>query len=207
MQCSSPRAISSVLSIHTTVRRASFRLAMRGAMIPASCTVCSLRRRSLHMHSTLSDMPVESLLASVDSVPSAQTTIRTMHRQLVEAQAENRRIFSYERVWDVAHQRLCGGTWIGKHLHANLRSIQIPPPESIKNIKKYNGVLRWQLDGLYPEDCPLMYFSWAGAFSVTVPSSILGVEPALEASPMEKSPRPAEIHRDACHLTGPRWRW
>ena len=58
----------------------------------------------------------------------------------------------------------------------------------IKNIKKYNGVLRWQLDGLHPEDCPLMYFSWAGAFSVTVPSSILGVEPALEASPMEKSP-------------------
>lgn len=63
---------------------------MRGAMIPASCTVCSLRRHSLHMHSTLSDMPVESLLASVDSVPSAQTTIRTMHRQLVEAYAENR---------------------------------------------------------------------------------------------------------------------
>lgn len=140
------------------------------------------------MHSTLSDMPVESLLASVDSVPSAQTTIRMMHRQLVEAHAENRRIFSYERVWDVAHQRLCGETWIGKHLHANLRRIQIPPPESIKNIKKYNGVLRWQLDGLHPEDCPLMYFSWAGAFSVTVPSSILGVEPALEASPMEKSP-------------------
>ncbi|PKV09182.1 hypothetical protein CQR49_0087 [Bifidobacterium pseudolongum subsp. pseudolongum] len=51
------------------------------------------------MHSTLSDVPVESLLASVDSVPSAQTTIRTMHRQLVEAHAENRRIFSYERVW------------------------------------------------------------------------------------------------------------
>ena len=188
MQCSSPRAISSVLSIHTTVRRVSFRPAMRGAMIPASCTVCSLRRRSLHMHSTLSDMPVESLLASVDSVPSAQTTIRTMHRLLVEAHAENRRIFSSERVWGVAHQRLCGETWIGKRLHANLRRIQIPPPESIKNIKKYNGVLRWQLDGLHPEDCPLMYFSWAGAFSVTVPSSILGVEPALEASPMEKSP-------------------
>lgn len=75
-----------------------------------------------------------------------------------------RRTFSYERVWDVAHQRLCGGTWIGKHLHANLRKIQIPPPESIKNIKKYNGVLRWQLDGLHPEDCPLMYFSWAGLF-------------------------------------------
>ncbi|WP_165365148.1 hypothetical protein [Bifidobacterium pseudolongum] len=33
-------------------------------------------------------MPVESLLASVDSVPSAQTTIRMMHRQLVEAHAE-----------------------------------------------------------------------------------------------------------------------
>lgn len=188
MQCSSPRTISSVLSIHTTVRRASSRPATHGVMIPVSCTVCSLRCRSLHMHSTLSDVPVESLLASVDSVPSAQTTIRTMHRQLVEAHAENRRIFSYERVWDVAHQRLCGGTWIGKRLHANLRRIQIPPSGNIKNIKKYNGVLRWQLDGLHPEDCPLMYFSWAGAFSVTVPSSILGVEPALEASPMEKSP-------------------
>ena len=198
MQCSSPRAISSVLSIHTAVRRASFRPAMRGAMIPASCTGGSLRRRSLHMYSTLSDMPVESLLASVDSVPSAQTTIRTMHRQLVEAHAENRRIFSYERVWDVAHQRLCGGTWIGKHLHANLRRIQISPPESIKNIKKYNGVLRWQLDGLYPEDCPLMYFSWAGAFSVTVLSSILGVEPALEP-PLWKSP-PAQPKYPGTHV-------
>lgn len=165
MQCSSPRAISSVLSIHTTVRRASFRPATHGVMIPVSCTVCSLRCRSLHMHSTLSDMPVESLLASVDSVPSAQTTIRTMHRQLVEAHAENRRIFSYERVWDVAHQRLCGGTWIGKRLHANLRRIQIPPSESIKNIKKYNGVLRWQLDGLHPEDCPLIdVFQLGGGF-------------------------------------------
>ena len=46
----------------------------------------------LHMRSTLADVPVELLLETVDSVRSAQATIRTMHRQLTEAQAENRRL-------------------------------------------------------------------------------------------------------------------
>lgn len=60
------------------------------AWLPTADALAYLSR--LHMHSTLADVPVESLLESVDSVPSAQTTIRTMHRQLVEAQTENRRL-------------------------------------------------------------------------------------------------------------------
>lgn len=60
------------------------------AWLPTADALVYLSR--LHMHSTLADVPVESLLASVDSVPSAQTTIRTMHRQLVEVHAENRRL-------------------------------------------------------------------------------------------------------------------
>lgn len=60
------------------------------AWLPAVDALAYLSR--LHMHSTLADVPVESLLETVDSVPSAQTTIRTMHRQLTEAQTENRRL-------------------------------------------------------------------------------------------------------------------
>lgn len=60
------------------------------AWLPAADALAYLSR--LHMHSTLADVPVESLLETVDSVPSAQTTIRTMHRQLTEAQTENRRL-------------------------------------------------------------------------------------------------------------------
>ena len=60
------------------------------AWLPMADALAYLSR--LHTHSTLADVPVESLLETVDSVPSAQTTIRTMHRQLTEAQAENRRL-------------------------------------------------------------------------------------------------------------------
>lgn len=60
------------------------------AWLPAADALAYLSR--LHMHSTLADVPVESLLETVDSVPSAKTTIRTMHRQLTEAQTENRRL-------------------------------------------------------------------------------------------------------------------
>lgn len=60
------------------------------AWLPTADALAYLSR--LHMHSTLADVPVESLLETVDSVPSAQTTIRAMHRQLTEAQAENRRL-------------------------------------------------------------------------------------------------------------------
>lgn len=60
------------------------------AWLPAADALVYLSR--LHMHSTLADVPVESLLETVDSVRSAQTTIRTMHRQLTEAQTENRRL-------------------------------------------------------------------------------------------------------------------
>lgn len=60
------------------------------AWLPAADALAYLSH--LHMHSTLADVPVESLLETVDSVPSAKTTIRTMHRQLTEAQTENRRL-------------------------------------------------------------------------------------------------------------------
>lgn len=60
------------------------------AWLPTADALAYLAR--LHMHSTLADVSVESLLETVDSVPSAQTTIRAMHRQLTEAQVENRRL-------------------------------------------------------------------------------------------------------------------
>lgn len=60
------------------------------AWLPTADALAYLSR--LHMHSTLADVPVESLLETLDSVRSAQATIRTMHRQLTEAQAENRRL-------------------------------------------------------------------------------------------------------------------
>ena len=73
---------------HDTVLPAPSLLPGGPAWLETSAALDYLPR--LRSHSTLADVPVEQLLTTVDTVETAQTTIRRMHAQLVELSQDNR---------------------------------------------------------------------------------------------------------------------